>query len=177
MKNIAAKKRQASGAAAEELLEWAHLLGRNQGSVTAWKAPTPLKILKEMGANQVLCAKERKSGADYYGVLKGGRAFLAECKSCQSANFSLRNIEDHQIAFLDEWEAMGASCWLVIVWTPDSIQAKEALRKITAMPTVLCPIPWKTVSELCAANKPSIPWTVLLEHAKPSMAFYVDPPC
>lgn len=115
MKSEAGKRRQAVGAAAEELIEWAHTLGRNQGRVAAWKAPTPLKILKEMGADQVLCAKERKSGADYYGVLKGGRAFVAECKSCQSANFSIRGIKPHQISFLDEWAAMGASCWLVIV--------------------------------------------------------------
>ncbi len=175
MKNEKATKRQAVGASAESIVEWSHALGRGNKEVCTWKAPTPLQIIKELGKGEVLCRKERKSGVDYYGVLKGGRAFMAECKSCNKANFPLSNIESHQVEFLDECEKMGASCWLVVVWTPDSIQAKEALRKITAMPTVLVPLPWSKVSELITGRRPSVPWETMIEHAKPTISFYAKP--
>lgn len=169
---MSGKKRQGTGEAAEEILEWAHRVGIAQKRVAVWKAPTPLKILQSLEGGRAICQKTSKSGADYYGVLKGGQAFFAECKSCSRANFPLGNIEPHQVEFLRSAHAMGASCWVVVLWTPDTIQAKEALRKLTPNGTAIVALPWPVVDGILLAEKPTVSWQVMVEHARPDMGFY-----
>lgn len=73
---------------------------------------TPIKIDKE-SRHITLAYFEQKSTVDYIGAVQGIPVCF-DAKECAAATFSLQNIHDHQIVFMEEFEKQGGVSFLLI---------------------------------------------------------------
>ena len=93
------------GSTLEELINHTNELYREKGLALVQKIPTPItpvKIDKENG-NISLAYFEKDSTVDYIGVVQGV-PICFDAKECATDTFNMRNIHEHQIAFMrDEY--------------------------------------------------------------------------
>lgn len=76
---------------------------------------TPINIDKE-NRHITLAYFEKKSTVDYIGIVQGiGVCF--DAKECASDTFSLANIHEHQIEFMEKFENQGGISFLLIYYT------------------------------------------------------------
>jgi len=154
------------GAASEDVLSLIHQVARNRKIALVDKVPSGWKIIRRVSDVEFVCVPSEKTGVDYRGVLKGGRALFVECKSCSSGTFDLKGIQANQLSELDAADDLGAACVLAIVWDPPTTKAREALSaKGIPAGVVLVAVPWPVVRELRKNDAKSIPSDVLVEHA------------
>ncbi|MGO0058617.1 Holliday junction resolvase RecU [Brevibacillus fluminis] len=101
------------GQAFEGLLNFTNKQYNNAGVALINKRPTPLKPIRQQGFH-VLAAYDQKSTVDYDGIYKG-RAIFFEAKSTrEQTSFPLKNIERHQIEYLENAEKQGGICFFLI---------------------------------------------------------------
>ena len=106
------------GSVLEELINHTNELYRQKGLGLVQKIPTPItpvKIDKENG-NISLAYFEKDSTVDYIGVVQG-IPICFDAKECSVDTFSLRNIHEHQINFMEDFEAQQGISFLIIMFT------------------------------------------------------------
>lgn len=103
------------GAALEQLVEQANAAYLARGTATVQKVPTPTKALRD-GHGGVKVVRER-STVDFLGTW-GGRPVAFDAKMCREGSFPLKNLHDHQVGFLQDWERAGGYAFLLIWHEP-----------------------------------------------------------
>ncbi|MBR1815545.1 MAG: Holliday junction resolvase RecU [Lachnospiraceae bacterium] len=106
------------GSTLEELINYANETYRDKGLGLVQKIPTPItpvKVDKENG-NISLAYFEKDSTVDYIGVVQGV-PICFDAKECAKDTFSLRNIHEHQIKFMEDFEKQNGISFLIIMFT------------------------------------------------------------
>lgn len=106
------------GSTLEELINHTNELYRQKNLGLVQKIPTPItpvKIDKENG-NISLAYFEKDSTVDYIGVVQGIPVCF-DAKECAVDTFSLRNIHEHQINFMADFERQQGISFLIIMFT------------------------------------------------------------
>ncbi len=106
------------GSTLEDLINHTNELYREKGLGLVQKIPTPItpvKIDKEKG-NISLAYFEKDSTVDYIGVIQGV-PICFDAKECAVDTFSLRNIHEHQINFMEAFEKQQGISFLIIMFT------------------------------------------------------------
>ena len=106
------------GSTLEELINYANETYREKKLALVQKIPTPItpvKIDKENG-NISLAYFEKDSTVDYIGVVQGVPVCF-DAKECAKDTFTLRNIHEHQIKFMKEFEEQQGISFLIIMFT------------------------------------------------------------
>lgn len=106
------------GSTLEELINLTNELYREKGLGLVQKIPTPItpvKIDKEKGVIS-LAYFEKDSTVDYIGVVQGVPVCF-DAKECAVDTFSLRNIHEHQIKFMEDFEKQNGISFLIIMFT------------------------------------------------------------
>ncbi|MBQ8166671.1 MAG: Holliday junction resolvase RecU [Lachnospiraceae bacterium] len=106
------------GSTLEELINITNELYREKGLGLVQKIPTPItpvKIDKENG-NISLAYFEKDSTVDYIGVIQGVPVCF-DAKECAVDKFSLRNIHEHQIEFMRDFEKQDGISFLIVMFT------------------------------------------------------------
>lgn len=80
---------------------------------------TPIKIDKEK-RHITLAYFEQKSTVDYIGVVQG-IPICFDAKECATDTFSLQNIHEHQVAFMENFEKQGGIAFFLIYYTGKNI--------------------------------------------------------
>lgn len=106
------------GSTLEELINHTNELYRQKKLGLVQKIPTPItpvKIDKENG-NISLAYFEKDSTVDYIGVVQGIPVCF-DAKECAVDTFSLRNIHEHQINFMEDFEQQQGISFLIVMFT------------------------------------------------------------
>lgn len=106
------------GSTLEDLINHTNELYRQKGLGLVQKIPTPItpvKIDKEKG-NISLAYFEKDSTVDYIGVIQGVPVCF-DAKECAVDTFNLRNIHEHQIEFMRDFESQKGISFLIIMFT------------------------------------------------------------
>ena len=103
---------KARGDQGEAVVTMQHQLAALRGIGHVIKVPTP--TVGRQGALR-FCSR---STVDYYGVLRGGQAVVAECKRVATGRWQRHFVADHQAAALDQAHHLGALALLLIVYGP-----------------------------------------------------------
>lgn len=110
------------GSTLEELINLTNELYREKKLALVQKIPTPItpvKIDKENG-NISLAYFEKDSTVDYIGVVQGVPVCF-DAKECAVDTFSLRNIHEHQIRFMEEFEKQQGISFLIIMFSARNV--------------------------------------------------------
>lgn len=106
------------GSTLEELINVTNELYRSSGLGLVQKIPTPItpvKIDKENG-NISLAYFEKDSTVDYIGVVQG-IPICFDAKECAGDTYNMRNIHEHQIRFMEEFEKQQGISFLIIMFS------------------------------------------------------------
>lgn len=106
------------GSTLEELINITNELYREKNLGLVQKIPTPItpvKIDKDNG-NISLAYFEKDSTVDYIGVVQGVPVCF-DAKECATDTFSLRNIHEHQINFMADFEKQNGISFLIIMFS------------------------------------------------------------
>lgn len=132
------------GTALEELLETANRQYRARGIAVVEKVPTAWVATRSRGAITG-AYPQRPAVADFIGCL-GARAVAVEAKETRLPRLPWSNIHQHQAAFLDDCQRLGALCGLVVMWTGPEQRCE------------VWSVPWSVVRELMAGQRKSLAW-------------------
>lgn len=101
------------GRALEELLEYSNTQYRNRGFATVHKVPTAWLPIRD-GSGRIVTAKvEEKASPDFLGVYRG-RGIAFDAKHTNTHRIRWDRVEDHQEAFLDDWEHSGGIAFVLV---------------------------------------------------------------
>lgn len=106
------------GSSLEELINMTNEIYRNNKLGLVQKIPTPItpvKIDKDNGTIS-LAYFEKDSTVDYIGVVQGV-PICFDAKECATDTYSLRNIHEHQIEFMRDFESQNGISFLIIMFT------------------------------------------------------------
>lgn len=106
------------GSTLEELINQTNELYREKKLALVQKIPTPItpvKVDKEKG-NISLAYFEKDSTVDYIGVVQGIPVCF-DAKECATDTFNMRNIHEHQIEFMRDFEKQNGISFLIIMFT------------------------------------------------------------
>lgn len=106
------------GSALEDLINRTNEKYRESGLGLIQKVPTPItpiKIDKEQ-RHITLAYFDQKSTVDYIGAVQGIPVCF-DAKECASDTFSLQNIHEHQIAFMEDFEKQQGVSFFIIHYT------------------------------------------------------------
>lgn len=106
------------GSTLEELINLTNDIYRERRLALVQKIPTPItpvKIDKENG-NISLAYFEKDSTVDYIGVVQG-IPICFDAKECATDTFPLRNIHEHQLNFMGDFEQQNGISFLIISFT------------------------------------------------------------
>ncbi len=101
------------GMAFEHLLNIVNKQYDNKGIAIINKRPTPVKVLKSKGTRVLSGFYEGKSTVDYDGIYEG-KAIAFEAKSVGETRFDLKNVQDHQLAYLEKVARNGAVAFFLV---------------------------------------------------------------
>lgn len=106
------------GSTLEELINRTIEKYRESGLALVQKIPTPItpiKIDKEH-RHITLAYFEQKSTVDYIGVVQG-IPICFDAKECAADTFSLQNIHEHQVLFMQDFEKQGGISFFLVHYT------------------------------------------------------------
>ncbi len=89
---------------------------------------TPIKIDKE-NRHITLAYFEQKSTVDYIGAVQGIPVCF-DAKECAVDTFSLQNIHEHQVTFMQNFEKQGGVAFLLIYYSHKDVMYYLTLRKL-----------------------------------------------
>lgn len=110
------------GSTLEELINRTNEKYLENGLALIQKIPTPItpiKIDKEK-RHITLAYFEQKSTVDYIGVVQG-IPICFDAKECATDTFSLQNIHEHQVTFMENFEKQGGIAFFLIYYTGKNI--------------------------------------------------------
>lgn len=106
------------GSGLEELINRTNEKYLENGLALIQKIPTPItpiNIDKE-SRHITLAYFEKKSTVDYIGVVQGIPVCF-DAKECAVDTFSLQNIHEHQVSFMEQFEKQGGVAFFLIYYT------------------------------------------------------------
>ena len=109
------KSRGLRGSALEEEINLTNDKYLSQNLALIQKIPTPIKpieISKET-RHITLAYFEKKSTVDYIGAVQGIPVCF-DAKECAKDTFSLQNIHEHQLEFMNNFEKQGGIAFILI---------------------------------------------------------------
>lgn len=103
------------GSGLEEILNMTNEKYRENGLALVQKIPTPITPIRiDKESRQITLAYfEEKSTVDYIGAVQGYPVCF-DAKECQSSRFSLQNIHEHQIQYMEEFEKQGGIAFFLL---------------------------------------------------------------
>ncbi len=110
------------GSTLEDLINRTNEKYLENGLALIQKIPTPItpiKIDKEK-RHITLAYFEQKSTVDYIGVVQG-IPICFDAKECATDTFSLQNIHEHQVVFMENFEKQGGIAFFLIYYTGKNI--------------------------------------------------------
>lgn len=110
------------GSSLEELINLTNTKYREKKLALIQKVPTPITPINIDKENRhiTLAYFEEKSTVDYIGVVQGIPVCF-DAKECAVDTFSLQNIHDHQVNFMQEFEEQGGIAFLLIYYSKRNI--------------------------------------------------------
>lgn len=108
------------GSVFEELINRTNEKYREKGLALIQKIPTPITPIHmdKESRHITLAYFERKSTVDYIGAVQGIPVCF-DAKECATHTFSLQNIHEHQVRFMQEFEAQQGIAFFLISFTRD----------------------------------------------------------
>ena len=102
----------------EELINYTNEYYKEKGLALVQKIPTPITPIKiDKESSQITLAYfEKDSTVDYIGVCQGV-PICFDAKECSKDVFSLQNIHDHQLEFMENFEKQEGIAFLIILFT------------------------------------------------------------
>ena len=113
-----AASRGLRGSVLEEMINMTNLFYRDRGLALIQKIPTPItpiNIDKET-RHITLAYFDRKSTVDYIGAVQGIPVCF-DAKECKTDSFSLQNIHEHQLKFMEDFESQGGISFILVFFT------------------------------------------------------------
>lgn len=106
------------GSTLEDMINHTNEYYREKNLALVQKIPTPITPIKiDKESSQITLAYfEKDSTVDYIGAVQGVPVCF-DAKECASDTFTLRNIHEHQVRFMGDFEAQGGVSFLVIMFT------------------------------------------------------------
>lgn len=91
---------------------------REKGLALIQKVPTPITPVKidRQSRHITLAYFEKKSTVDYIGVVQGIPVCF-DAKECNTDNFPLQNIHQHQVAFMGDFERQQGVAFLILYFS------------------------------------------------------------
>ena len=81
------------------------------------KIPTPIKPTKINESGQITLAYfEKKSTVDYIGAVQGIPVCF-DAKECSKDKFSLQNVHEHQLKFMNDFEQQGGISFILVYFS------------------------------------------------------------
>lgn len=98
----------------EQLILASNLFYQKHGVGRIDKAATPIKVVEVVDGTKITEAYfEKKSTVDFYGIVQGH--FIAfDAKQVATGSLPLKNIHEHQIAYMAEVEQQGGVSFLIV---------------------------------------------------------------
>lgn len=112
------KTRGLRGSFLEEIINLTNEHYREKGIALIQKIPTPITPIEIDKASRhiTLAYFDQKSTVDYIGVAQGF-PICFDCKECAVDTFSLQNVHEHQVKFMDEFKKQGGISFILIYYT------------------------------------------------------------
>lgn len=109
------KSRGLRGSMLEEMINITNSKYREKSLALIQKVPTPITPIRIDKENRHinLAFFEQKSTVDYIGVVQGIPVCF-DAKECAGDTFNLRNVHEHQIQFMKEFEGQNGVAFLLI---------------------------------------------------------------
>ena len=110
------------GSTLEEMINRTNEKYLENGLALIQKIPTPItpiKIDKEK-RHITLAYFEQKSTVDYIGVVQG-IPICFDAKECDTETFSLQNIHEHQVTFMENFEKQGGIAFFLLYYTGKNV--------------------------------------------------------
>lgn len=109
------KSRGLRGSMLEEMINITNRKYREKSLALIQKVPTPITPISIDQENRHidLAFFEQKSTVDYIGVVQGVPVCF-DAKECAGDTFSLRNVHEHQVQFMKEFEEQNGVAFLLI---------------------------------------------------------------
>lgn len=155
------------GKGLQTLIDYTNKQYFNQGVADVRLVPTPFQIT---GAGsrpgEMRGRKMRGEWVDYVGI-GDGRALAFDAKETKEKSFPLKNLEDHQFAFLKSWYEKGACTFLIVQFT-------NKFQEIYLLPFKTLEKYWE---DAAAGGRKSIPYAEFMENCdliEPSRGFALD---
>jgi recombination protein U len=105
------------GSAFEELINKSNDIYLNSSEALVQKISTPIKPIALGKGGMITCAFfEKKSTVDYLGVSKN-KMFCFDAKETSQKSLPIKNIHNHQIEFMGEFEKHGGVSFLLVNFT------------------------------------------------------------
>ncbi|MBO5260915.1 MAG: Holliday junction resolvase RecU [Coprococcus sp.] len=106
------------GSTLEDMINHTNEYYREKGLALVQKIPTPITPIKiDKESSQITLAYfEKDSTVDYIGVVQG-IPICFDAKECSTDTFSLRNIHQHQVDFMKDYERQNGISFLIIMFT------------------------------------------------------------
>ncbi|MCL2421175.1 MAG: Holliday junction resolvase RecU [Defluviitaleaceae bacterium] len=106
------------GSAFEEMINLTNQLYWQHGLAIIQKVPTPITPIEVSNKDRIITKAffGEKSTVDYIGVVQG-IAICFDAKETQSTNIPLRNIHEHQMAFMETFMQQDGVAFLLIHFT------------------------------------------------------------
>ncbi|KMT21576.1 Holliday junction resolvase RecU [Clostridium cylindrosporum] len=97
----------------EEIINHSNKVYKNKGIAIVQKIATPMKP-KRAGSKIIGAYYEEKSTLDYIGTCNGQAIAFDAKETSNKNNLPLKNIKEHQIDFMSEWEKHGGIAFLLV---------------------------------------------------------------
>ena len=105
------------GSLLETLINMTNDKYREQGLALVQKVPTPITPVNINDKGQITLAYfDSKSTVDYIGVVQGIPVCF-DAKECNKTTFPLQNIHEHQVKFMEDFEAQDGVAFMVIYFS------------------------------------------------------------
>lgn len=106
------------GSALEDLINRTNEKYLENGLALIQKIPTPITPINidKQSRHITLAYFEKKSTVDYIGVVQGIPVCF-DAKECAVDTFSLQNIHEHQVTFMEQFEKQGGVAFFLIYYT------------------------------------------------------------
>ncbi len=108
------------GSVLEELINMTIETYKTSNIALIQKIPTPIKPIKISKENRQISLAyfEKKSTVDYIGVVQGIPVCF-DAKECNNSKFSLQNIHEHQLDFMNQFESQNGVAFMIVYFTKE----------------------------------------------------------
>lgn len=106
------------GSVLEDMLNYTIDIYRNKKLALLQKIPTPITPVRmdKETKHITLAYFNQKSTVDYIGVVQGVPVCF-DAKECATSSFSLQNIHEHQIVFMEEFERQRGIAFIILYFS------------------------------------------------------------